>query len=277
MNMHIRTAAVAAIASLGLAAAANAEALYFVNGQGLIGSFATGADLVGTTLTPSVFVGSSTPEATVPDYSTYQDFTMNELGAIIGVDANGSIEQWASLDIWLADGPSTILASNVYAADGQPGSLHGFSYDGNTGGYFATREDAGEADGDGLIFGSLADFLLGTSAATVVPATYGGNILNLYYPGEDIPGNRPNAANGNTAGANYLQITGQGQLEGWLSLNEADTGYLVDPGFRSFQVSGFGASVGSGFAVIDANVVPEPATAGALVMGLLGFAARRRR
>ena len=264
MKMHLTLASVAA---LTLATAAGAAPLYMVGGAGIVRSFDTGASLEGA------MFADGTQVANIPAYGSYQDFTMNADGAIIGVTQDGAVEQWDDLATWLANGSSTIISSgNVFAANGQPGSLHGFSYDATTGGYFATREDAGAADGDGVIFASLADFTTGIGGGTIVEAPYGGNLLNIYYPDEDVPGNRNAGPSANEPGSNYLQIAGSGQLEGWLTLTGASDGYLTNPDNRSFEAPGFGPGVGAGFAVV---AVPEPVSLGAFAVGALTLLRRR--
>ncbi len=191
------------------------------------------------------FAGGETV-ATVAAYGGYQGFTQMPGGEVYGVAGNGDVHEWATLQDWL-DGLTPVTASTgAYNA----GELHGLSYNGITGGVYVIYEGDHSARGDGDLgeYATITDFI-NDANPVVTASTYGGNILNFYYPQEDAPGNA-NAAN---AGSNFFQVAGNGILEGWLTLED----YTVNKpaaGGREFLQAGFGGLIG-GFAEMNINPV----------------------
>lgn len=255
---------------------AQAATIYIVNDIGLVKSF-SGIDTGASPVTGGSFGGGSgVLQATIPDYGAYQGFTYMPGEGVLGVNGGGDVVQWNSVADWLAAATPATLAADVFAdktngvgpaGGGGAGTIHGLSWDGRTGGLYAVLEAADGTDGDIREYASLADLLTDTGVNN--ESNYGGNLLNFYYPNEDAPGNRP--APNDVAGANYFQVAGSGQIEGFLTLAD----YIASPDNRTFQQGGFGSGLRAGFAV-----VPEPAA-----MVLSGMAAvvfslarvRRRR
>ncbi|GAA5481141.1 sulfatase-like hydrolase/transferase [Haloferula sargassicola] len=212
--------------------------VYFVSAAGEIRVFTgiSGGEL--PTLGHSL--GTGTLANTVPAYGGYQGFTEVPARGVYGVAGNGDVHHWASRQDWIDGATPEVAATGVYAT----GEFHGISYDGATGGIYAIIDAGG---GDLAEYPTLADFLAGTNAF-VTGANYGGNTLNFFYPGEDAPGN----ANTANAGSNYFQVSGGGDLEGWLTLPDYVTN--AGAGGRQFAQGGFSGAVAA-FAEIDAAPV----------------------
>lgn len=207
--------------------------LYFVGNDGAIYGF-TGIDTGDVPVTAAANFRSGLQEATHIEYADYQAFTSDPTtGIVYGINLYGDLVTWPTLSDWLentnADIPEDGDAEyEVYGL----GTIHGASYDPNTGGFYVVYEGDASIDGDIGEYATVSDFTT-NSNAVISPSTYGGNILNFYYWGEDAPGNRlePN----NTPGANYFQASGGGQLEGFPTL----AGYIASPENRTFQMPGF--------------------------------------
>ncbi|TWT77297.1 hypothetical protein Pla123a_19550 [Posidoniimonas polymericola] len=264
------TAIAAGVLAAALAAQCSAATIYAVNDIGLVKRFSGIASGANPVTDGSFGGGSGVLVATIPGYGEYQGMTFAPGGGVLGVNPGGDVVQWSGIADWLANATPAVLAADVFAdktngngaaAGGGAGTIHGLSYDGGTGGFYVTLEADDDTDGDVRQYASLADLLTDTGANLAAP--YGGNLLNFYYPDEDAPSNRD--APNDTPGANYFQIAGNGQLEGFLSLAD----YASDPNNRTFQ-QGFGSGLRAAFAV------PEPSA-----LWLTAFAAasafRRRR
>lgn len=209
--------------------------IHFVSGSGEIRLF-TGMSLGGTPVAGNP-LGAGMLAGTVAGYGGYQGFTQVPGGAVYGVAGNGDVHEWPSVQDWVKGGTPITVGAGSY----NPGELHGLSYDAATGGVYVIYEGGNSSRGDGDLgeYATLADFIADANAA-VTPSVYGGNILNYYYPGEDAPGNA-NAAN---PGSNYFQVSGGGDLEGWLTLED----YTVNKtgaGGREFLQGGYGGAVGA--------------------------------
>jgi hypothetical protein len=250
---------------------AHAASIYAVNDIGLVKRY-SGVDTGPNPITAGNFAtGAGELVATIPAYGEYQGMTFIPGGNVLGVNPSGDVVQWNSVQTWLADVAPTTLAADVFADKGNgngaaggggAGTIHGLSYDGNTGGFYVTLEAGDDTDGDIREYATLTDLLAdnGTNVASV----YGGNLLNFYYPDEDAPGNR--ASPNDTPGANYFQVAGNGQLEGWLSLAD----YVASPDNRTFQQA-FGAGLRVAFAV------PEPSSVILSVLAATGLLLVRKR
>ena len=251
-----------------LAVVSQAAPVYIVNDAGFIRLF-SGIDDGATPLTAGSFATSGTIINQVPGYGTYQGFTQIPDGSIIGVNQGGGVDGWSDLSAWTSNAaPLSLGAAGTFGAENSnnngDGSLHGFSYDGNTGGIYAVLEGGGE-DGDVAQFATVADFLTNTRISTSA-AAYGGNLLNFYYPDEDAPGTTTD----NIAGSNYFQVTGGGVVEGFVTLDE----YIEAPSNARFAQGGFGGGVRSGFAVV---AVPEPSSVLFGLCVVAGCCTRRSR
>ncbi|QDU56590.1 PEP-CTERM sorting domain-containing protein [Aeoliella mucimassa] len=257
------------------ATSGHAAPIYFVNDIGLIKQF-SGIDTGAHPVTAGSFaIGAGVLVATVPAYGEYQGFTYAPTGEVIAVNPGGDIVEWTNVNAWLANSTPTTLAADVFADKGNgngpaggnnagAGTIHGLSYDGNTGGYYVTLEGDTAYGGDGDIreYASLDDLL--TNTGTTTASSYGGNLLNFYYGDEDAPGSA--AAPNDIAGANYFQIGGNGTLEGHQTLAD----YIASPGSRTYDLQPFGAGLRGGFAV------PEPSTAVLSVIAVGGLLFLRR-
>lgn len=209
--------------------------IHFVSSTGEIRVF-TGMDLGGTPVNGSS-LGDGILAGTVAGYGSYQGFTRVPGGAVYGVASNGDVHEWSNVQSWVKGGSPATVSTGAY----NPGELHGLSHDAATGGVFVIYEGSNSTRGDGDLgeYPTLADFIADTNAA-VTPSVYGGNILNYYYPGEDTPGN----ANDAHPGSNYFQVSGGGDLEGWLTLGD----YTVNKtgaGGREFLQGGYGNAIGA--------------------------------
>jgi|GEM_PF-465249 len=181
----------------------------------------------------------------VPGYGAYQGFTQLPDGSVYGVSQGGDVHEWGILQDWLDGSTPLTVSSGAY----NPGELHGISYNPVTGGIYVIYEGDHSSRGDGDLgeYPTLSDFI-NDANPVVTASTYGGNVLNFYYPHEDAPGN----ANDANPGSNFFQVAGNGNLEGWLSLED----YTVNKpagGGREFLQGGYGDAVG-GFAAM--NVAP---------------------
>ncbi|MCA9235697.1 MAG: PEP-CTERM sorting domain-containing protein [Planctomycetales bacterium] len=264
---------VLATALVLVATCGQAATIYIVNDIGLVKSF-SGVDVGASPITGGSFgMGSGVLRATIPAYGEYQGMTQTPDGRVLGVNSGGDVVAWNGIAAWLANAVPNTLAADVFAdkvngngpaAGGGPGTIHGLSYDGNTGGFYVVLEAADAADGDIRQYATLADLLSDNGIST--ESNYGGNLLNFYYPDEDAPGNRPSP--NDTPGANYFQVAGSGQIEGFLTLAD----YIADPNIRTFQQASFGSGLRVGFAV-----VPEPATVILSVLGVGCLSLLRRR
>lgn len=251
----VRTSLVILAAMALLVLESRAATIYAVNDVGFVKRY-SGIDTGPAPITAGNFAtGAGVLVATIPGYGEYQGMTyVPESNTVLGVNASGDVVQWGSTKQWLLNATPTTLAADVFAdktngngpaGGGGAGTIHGLSYDGNTGGFYVTLEASDDSDGDIREYASLADLLTDTGVSSA--ATYGGNLLNFYYPDEDAPGNRPTP--NDTPGANYFQVAGGGQIEGFLTLAD----YIAAPDNRTFQ-SGFGAGLRVAFAV------PEPSS-----------------
>ena len=207
--------------------------LYFVGNEGGIYGF-TGIDTGDIAVTAAANFRSGKLEATHTEYADYQAFTCDPTtGIVYGINLFGDMVTWPTVADWIAN-------TNANVPDeGDPGydvygtnTIHGASYDPNTGGFYVVYEGDASIDGDIGEYATANDFTT-NSNATISASTYGGNILNFYYWGEDAPGTRP--APNDAAGANYFHASGGGQLEGYQTLNA----YIENADNRTFQKGGF--------------------------------------
>ena len=219
--------AVAGFAAMDLAP------VYFVSSDGSIRKF-TGMGAGATPVSGQPLAGGVV-EASVAAYGNYQGFTQVPDNGIYGVSSSGDVHHWATLETWLAGDAPMVEAIGSY----QAGELHGISYDGATGGIYVIYEGANSSRGDGDLgeYPTVTDFV-NDSNAKVTPSIYGGNLLNFYYPAEDSPGN----ANRSNPGSNYFQVAGNGDLEGWLTLEDYSV-LRTGAGGREFVQSGYGNTV----------------------------------
>ncbi|MEM9481768.1 MAG: hypothetical protein AAGA58_19130 [Verrucomicrobiota bacterium] len=213
--------------------------LYFIDTDGDIHGF-TGIDTGTLPVTLANDYSDGHLEATHLDYGTYQAFTLDPgTGIVYGIDALGAVVTWPDLASWIANTGSVAGVTPVYGAANLDGSIHGASFDPNTGGFYVVYESL-TIDGDVGEYANVPDFTSNTNAV-VTPAVYGGNILNFYYWGDDAPGNFGAA----TPGARYFQASGAGQLEGFPTLAE----YINSPNNRTYQVPDFCINCVAAFAI----------------------------
>ncbi|MEM6504120.1 MAG: PEP-CTERM sorting domain-containing protein [Planctomycetota bacterium] len=281
--------ALTALLACGLygASTANAAEIYFVDNTGQIRSFTGITD--GLTPVDGNAFSAGTDLGTVASYGSYQGFTSTPDGSVYGVNGSGGVDSWSSIASWIAGDAATSESSGVYGAgSGVDGGLHGFSYDGNTGGFYAVVEGTSgqnnnpNRDGRLRQFATLSDFINNVNFTENTVVGYGGNILNFYYMDEDAPAF--SATNGDAeAGSNYFQVAGNGSLEGWTILEGDGFGYFGGPDSpggngggsnRSYENTvNFGGGVIGAFSV----VIPEPTSLALLGMGGLCMMSRRRR
>ena len=259
-------------ATMVVAVECHAAAIYVVNDVGYVKRF-SGIDAGANPASAGNFAtGAGVLVATIPGYGEYQGMTFVPGGSVIGVNPSGDVVSWDNVPQWLANAAPTTLAADVFAdkvngngpaKDGGPGTIHGLSYDGNTGGFYVTLEAADDTDGDVREYASLADLLTDTGVNSA--ANYGGNLLNFYYPDEDAPGTA--AAPNDIPGANYFQVGGNGTIEGHQTLAD----YIAAPGNRTYDLQPFGAGLRVAYAV------PEPSSLvlSVLAAGSLLYAAKR--
>jgi hypothetical protein len=222
--------------------------LYFVGDTGDIYGF-TGIAAGEISVTSAGSFTDGFLEASHPEYGDFQAFTTDPTSEIVyGINEFGDVVTWPTLEDWFANTNATIPDEgepgyDVYGFFGGQGSVHGASYDPNTGGFYVVYEGTDpDIDGDIGEYTNANDFLT-NSNATISPSVYGGNILNFYYWGEDAPTTRvePN----NTPGANYFHATGGSALEGFLELAD----YIDSPDNRTFGRGGFCAGCVGAFAL----------------------------
>ncbi|MBB5352793.1 hypothetical protein HNR46_003041 [Haloferula luteola] len=190
-------------------------------------------------------------EASQFGYREYQAFTCDPTSGIVyGINLYGDVVTWPTVADWLSNTAADI------PTEGDPryeafdaNSIHGASYDPHTGGFYVVYEGDATIDGDIGEYATVSDFIT-NSNATITTSTYGGNLLNFYYWGEDAPGNRLEPHN--LAGANYFQASGGGQLEGFQTLAE----YAANPENRTFQKPGFCTGCIAAFA-LPMPIIPD--------------------
>lgn len=255
---------VAMLAGIAANPAAAAD-IYFVNDAGEIRSFTSISGVGANPLDPQSFTGGTLVNS-VTGYGEYQGFTAIPNGTVYGVNNAGGVDSWPSLNDWINNtGISTESPAGTYASNGEDGSVHGISFDGNTGAFYVIYEGveppgtAGpDSDGDLGQYSTLSNFVNNLNPIRSQGA-YGGNIMNFYYPDEDAPASEIPTNEDAAPGSNYFQITGGGQLEGWLDLFTPGFGYVAggatpggggQGGNRSYQNPGFGNNVIGGFALV---------------------------
>ncbi|MBN2163113.1 MAG: hypothetical protein JXR25_02485 [Pontiellaceae bacterium] len=197
--------------------------------------------------------------ATIPAYSNYQGVAISPDNTVYGIDADGDVLSWTSPSTFLAGtAAGSLVATGTYEPTDASEKIHGASYDGVSGEYYAVYE-GDPADGDIVRYADLAAFINNTPYVTNA-AVYGANKANFYYGWGDVPINYTEADTSATTGMPYFQVPGSGQIEAWLSLDA----YVGGPQNRKFELSGFSAGAGNivaAFALIpDATgvVVPVP-------------------
>ncbi|WP_193214073.1 hypothetical protein [Luteolibacter marinus] len=221
--------------------------VYFVQGNGDIRGF-TGINTGDIPVTGPGGAATGFLEASQPSYGTFQGFTTDpSTGIVYGINVFGDVIQWPTLADWLADTNSIVPDFGepgfaVYGGTGAQGSVHGISYDGNTGGFYVVYEGDALIDGDIGEYATAEDFVNNVNA-TVTASTYGGNRFNFYYFNEDAPTTQ--ASPNDIPGANYFQASGGGVLEGFQTLAD----YISNPGNKTFSKDGFGGSSIGAFAL----------------------------
>lgn len=268
----VQTSLVILAATSVVAMESRATTIYAVNDVGFVKRY-TGIDAGTNPITGGNFAsGAGVQVATIPGYGEYQGMTYVPGGSVLGVNPSGDVVQWSNVKQWLANATPTTLAADVFAdktngngaaGGGGAGTIHGLSYDGNTGGFYVTLEAADDSDGDIREYASLADLLTDTGVSSA--ASYGGNLLNFYYPDEDAPGTA--GAPNDIPGANYFQIGGNGTIEGHQTLAD----YIASPGNRTFDLQPFGAGLRVAFAV------PEPSSVVLSILAVGGLLFVRKR
>jgi hypothetical protein len=166
------------------AISASAAPIYMVNDVGLVKRYSGITSGSNPVVGGNFATGNGDLMATIANYGTYQGMTASPDGSVLGVNGSGDVVQWNNVNAWLNSVTPATLAADVFAdktngsgpkGAGGPGTIHGLSYDGNTGGFYVTLEAAtGDAtDGDVREYATLADLLAnnGTNQA----ANYGGN------------------------------------------------------------------------------------------------------
>ena len=180
-------------------------------------------------------VTNGTLLANVLEYSDYQAFANLPNWEVYGVDAVGDVLKWDNVaDFLSGEGAATTVATGTYAPEGASTErIHGASYDPNTKGFYAVLEsETNPPDGDVVLYSNITAFVDNTPYVTNV-STYGGNVANFYYGGDDVP--NTTTAYTNLAGAAYMQIPGGGKIEAWVTLED----YIATPDRRTFEVDGF--------------------------------------
>ncbi|MAT68698.1 MAG: hypothetical protein CMJ58_04170 [Planctomycetaceae bacterium] len=240
--------------------------IYFVDNAGEIRSF-TGITTGANPMDGKAF-GGGTLMGTVAAYGSYQGFTHVPDGRVFGVNSTGGVDRWDSLSDWLSNAASTSLSVGVFGPEVTTSprtGIHGLSFDGASGGFYVMYEGPDELEGDLGLYASLGNFVNNANAA-VTPSIFNGNLMNFYYPDEDAPASSIPPNPGAAPGSNYFQITGGGQLEGWLDLFTPGFGYVAGGGEgggdgtggnRSYQLPGFGNTVVAGFADLSSVVFAD--------------------
>ncbi|MDF7826870.1 family 43 glycosylhydrolase [Pontiellaceae bacterium B12227] len=189
---------------------------------------------------------------------TYQGFAAVPSGEIYGIDAAGEVTSWSSLSSFVAgDAPAVLSSGAPYSGSSE---INDLGFDPDTGGFYVTRA-ADPYSGDLIRYPDLASLLVNSIDSNLVTAAaLPGNMVNMYYPGEDAPGNY----NGNTAGANFFSISGAGALEGWQTAADISGGVYAATYRRGTFTSG--GTIAGGFALV--NSAPASAVGDATVSQL---------
>lgn len=264
------------IATLCLGASANAAATYLTTSDGRVWRYASAADMYSQTNTTTSGIEVASHAGYATDLGSTMDFST---GRVYRITGGGDVVEYSGLAGFLANTGGATIAIGIYTGTE---AVNGFSYDGNTGGFYGTLPGGqGSRSGDIRSWASIADVVANTGSETA--AGYGGNLFNLYDP-DTTTLTAVNSLGTYTAGdqfsGQYYQAAGNGNLEGWESLAL----YAASPNNRG-TVSGvdspnvFGGSTtawGVNVDAVAAFAVPEPSIALLGGLGLLGFLRRRR-
>ncbi|WP_145246992.1 type 2 periplasmic-binding domain-containing protein [Aeoliella mucimassa] len=256
----LATACVALLASTSTTAMA--ADIYMVSNTGEIRTFDGVGGTSGSVDQVGNFAGGTLVN-TIAEYGTYQGFTSLPNGTVYGVNSAGGVDSWPTLADFTANtNLTTVSTGDPYgslATESPRSGIHGFSFDGNTGGLYVVLEGPDENEGDLKQYSTLKNFVE-NNGTIYTPNGYAGNIMLMYYPDEDarFTTGLPNADAG--PGSNYFHITGGGQFEGWEgTLTQSGYGmYGVGAtpggdgggGNRSYQLPGFGNEVIGSFSIV---------------------------
>ncbi|WP_200271430.1 PEP-CTERM sorting domain-containing protein [Luteolibacter pohnpeiensis] len=270
MKVGRLSTALVAVGLMGLGGVAQAAAVYVTTSDGGIWQYDSVADMFSQTSS----VTSGVLVATQASYATDQGSTMDlSTGHIYRVTGSGDVVEYATLSGYLANTGGATIATALFTGST---ALNGFSYDGNTGGFYGTMP----SNGDVRSWASMADVL--TNTGTTAAASYGGNLFNLYDPDGTtlIAGGGGVYTAGDEFEGHYYQSAGNGNLEGWATV----TLYAASPTNRGTLVGSdtqnvFGGNTtawGANVDAVAAFAVPEPSVAILGCLGLLGLVRRRR-
>jgi hypothetical protein len=262
------------IAVLPLAGVGHAASIYLTTTSGAIYQYDGIADMAAQTASAT----SGTLVATQAVYGSDQATTMNlATGVIYRVTSGGDVVSYSSLAGYLSNSGATTVVSGRFTGGT---AINGLSYDGGTGGFYATASTSSSTPGDLIQWATLAD-MIGNTNGVVTAANYTGNLFNFYDPDGTAGTSYGEAGFPATARTtHYYQSAGTGRLEGWDTLANYTAGGS-DQGdkrvhYTVTNVYG-GSSTAFGNAGIDANsafAVPETSSA---LLGLVGLSVLMRR
>lgn len=267
------------LALLALAASTSslsAASVYVTTNDGKIWQYDSVSDMFSQTNSTTSGVEVASHAAYGSDLGSTMELST---GRVYRITGSGDVVEYADLTGYLGNIGGATIATAVYTGNE---ALNGFSYDGNTGGFYGTLPGGqGARSGDLRSWASIADVVTNTGSETAAP--YGGNLFNFFDPDTTTlmaVNGLANYTNNEAFSGQYYQSAGNGNFEGW----ETRALYAATPDNRG-TLSGsdsqnvFGGSTtawGTNVDAVSAFAVPEPSFTLLGGLGLLGLLRRRR-